>query len=182
MTGQNKIRRLYEKGKPYADWYDQTYANMTPLFGQDTRVFLGFLAATSMNSSVMGNVTLALKAYGQYKTGQPFDGYLPAVITNLERVASGNWNLKGNKIHNFAQALIGNTQAVVVDRWMLRAYESDERDRVRGRVRSDAESLSVAPARFQAAVWSAVRPGDPHRMDRAVKQKLHLHQTKLPLR
>lgn len=181
MTDQDRIGVLYERGSHGAGWYDRTRESLRDLFGDYTDTFIGFLAATSANASVQTNATLALKAFEQYQKGGPFVGFLPFVIDNLRRIARDNFQLRGDKIHNFCHALLGVEQAVVIDRWMYRAYNTKDRDSIKTRLLQDASRHEETPRRFQAAVWFGVRGGNPDPFERVVRHKLGLHQRKLSL-
>lgn len=181
MTGEDRILMLYQRGEQGAGWYDKTRKNLRELFGADTDTFIGMLAATSANASVNVNVTLALKAFEQYKKGLPFGGFLPLVIENLERIAAGNFQLRGDKIHNFCHALLGVERAVVVDRWMYRAYDSRDRDAIKCRLLQDCNKVDETPRRFQAGVWFGIRGGDIAPFETIVRRKLGLHQLSLRL-
>ena len=124
-------------------------------------MFLGFLAVTSVNSTVKANMTLALKAYAQHSLGKPFTGYLKAVIVNLHNVVEGK-TLNGPKINAFFLALKGDKNAVVVDRWMARAYgfksvTASNYDRIERNIRIEAGANAMMPSDFQAWKWASIR-------------------------
>lgn len=178
---RDRIRKLYERGREYRNWYANTREELEEIFGRDVDVFLHMIAATSANAEVSGNVTLALKAYEQYRKGESPSGYLPAVKKNLRRIWDGDLNLKGGKIGPFARALCGDRHAVVVDRWMYRAYESKDKEYIEQQIREDADEAGVAPCEFQAAVWCGLRKGsgDNRSFEEIVRVKLGLHQRNL---
>ncbi len=116
---------------------------------------------TSVNASVKVNVTLALKAYEQYKAGQPFTGYLRPVIANLERIKQGR-PVTGRKISAFHEALLGNQYAVVIDRWMMRAYGYDQLTvnayrAIQAAIFRESEEAGMFPAEYQAKLWTEFR-------------------------
>lgn len=72
----------------------------------------------------------------------------------------------GRKIHNFHKALLGDENAVVVDRWMLRAYglpskssklapTTLEYDMIERLVKEGAERTGSTPREYQASLWLA---------------------------
>jgi len=156
-----RAMRFGREGIQGAQWYDALMDILTARFGADAQMFAAFLAATSPNTTVRGNVTLAMKAYMQYTAALPFVGYLPVVVANLERAASGQ-KLSGIKVHHFHQAIVGDPDAVAVDRWMLRAYGIDKTTPARMRaiivhVRASAKRLGMSPRELQAAIWTGIK-------------------------
>lgn len=126
-------------------------------------MIIGFLAVTSVNSTVQSNVTLALKALKQHEAGEEFTGFLRPVIANLGRVVRGE-TVKGDKIRNFHEALLGNQYAVVIDRWMYRAYGYDKQRpgiqayrAVEAAILREAEEAGMYPAEYQAQLWAEFR-------------------------
>lgn len=175
---KDRIRRYAHRGISHAGWYDRERHELARDFGTWTRPFLAIAAATSANASVSANASLALKAFRQYARGEPFTGYLDAVIDNLNRIREGNYVLKGPKIRAFALALLGDRHAVVVDRWMYRAYETESREAVVQNLRADAAKAGLYPRDFQAAVWCGIRGrGTP--LYAEVRNKLGRHQITL---
>ncbi len=143
------------------DWYTSSRESAQEHFPENWELFLGFLAATSVNSTVKANMTLALKAYAQHSLGKPFTGYLKQVIVNLHRVVEGK-TLNGPKINAFFRALKGDKSAVVVDRWMARAYNfksvtSGNYDRIERNIRHEASANEMEPSDFQAWKWADIR-------------------------
>lgn len=144
-------------------WYDETSEGLQRIFGEDGPIVGKFLAATSSNATVKSNVALALKAYRQYKAGEPFQGYLPVVKLQLERIAKGE-PVGGRKIDNFAKALAGDQDAVVVDRWMLRAFglpkdaaTPTQYDLIEEAVKRVAKETGQTPRQVQAGLWFATK-------------------------
>lgn len=54
----------------------------------------------------------------------PIGKYLPNIRNQLQKIRSGE-ELSGRKIRSFQQAMSGDINAVVVDTWLLRAFELD---------------------------------------------------------
>jgi hypothetical protein len=159
MTSAKKLTAMFEAGKGEMKWYDDTHKELQELFGKDAEMMAGFLTATSINSTVKSNTSLALKAYRQWKTGEDFNGFLPAVIMELNRVKSGQ-PLAGRKLDNFRKAIIGDPDAVVVDRWMMRAFgipkdaaTPAQYDMIEQAVKELAMKQGVTPRQMQAAIW-----------------------------
>lgn len=141
-----------------SDWYGDTRQAVTYYFPEHWEVFTGFLASTSANSTVKANLTLALKAYKQWEQGGPFYGFLGSVKVNLVRTVDG-LPLNGQKVESFRQAMLGDTEAVVIDRWILRWYgETSGLNRklyskLSGKIRAEAKLNGLSPTQFQAKIW-----------------------------
>lgn len=159
------IQDLFEDGRASMDWYEQTRQCVEDLVGsEDAKLVVQLLAVTSANTTVRANVTLALKAWNQIRRGQPLDGYMPGVQENIIRVMCGR-RPTGPKISAFMDALLGEEDAVVVDRWMLRAYGYPHMTPKRLRdivedVTQRAEKAGVTPRQYQAAVWFGCKQRD----------------------
>ena len=169
MTSAKKLVSYFKTGSGDLSWYDDTHKELQVLFGKDADMVAGFLTATSINSTVKSNTSLAMKAYKQWKAGEEFTGFLPAVIKELDRVKNGQ-PLAGRKLDNFRRALTGDPDAVVVDRWMLRAFgypnvgNGSENaasvrayDLIENAIKELASQQGVAPRQMQAAIWFAVK-------------------------
>ena len=156
------LEEATRKFESWKDWYQQEKAAIDSMFGKDSPLFLKILAATSANTTVAGNVSLALKAYGQMIRGEPFTGYLGQVIENLERVRDHDLHPEGLKIHPFSRALEGDASAIAVDRHILRAIFGD-RDvkptaenvrKAQDVIRNIAAKHGWTPRETQAALWA----------------------------
>jgi hypothetical protein len=108
----------------WKDWYEEHQAVLDEFFGDHAQLFQDILSITSQAASVKANVGLALRAFGLYVRGEPFDGmlrgqekrgFLPAVIKNLERHRE-NDQLQGQKIRAYKASNDGEVDQAVVDR------------------------------------------------------------------
>jgi hypothetical protein len=165
MPNVRKLMAHFESGKAEMGWYDDVHKELGELFGKDADLMAKLLAATSTNSTVKSNTTLALKAYAKIKAGEPVtDGFLPVVVKQINRVIQGE-PLEGRKIDNFAKAIVGDPNAVVVDRWMLRAFgfmnhdaaTPHEYDVIEHAVKELAQKKGVTPRQMQASIWFSVK-------------------------
>jgi hypothetical protein len=155
-----KLLALNKAGAADHEWYDQTEQELHKMFGNDAPLVAKFFAATSNNATVASNASLTMKALRQYKMGEPFTGYLPAVIENLKLAAEGK-PLNGRKIDNFAKALSGDPEAVVVDRWIMRAFGFNkgtaptdlQYDFMENAIKKLAADQNMTPRQLQAAIW-----------------------------
>lgn len=157
------VAAFHGAGEGNHTWYDSTNTKLNEMFGEDGPMMGKFLAVTSSNATVKSNATLAAKAYRQWKAGEPFEGYRPVVKLQLERVARGE-DAGGRKITEFAKALSGDPEAVVVDRWMLRAFGFNkdaatdrQYDLIEQVIRDLAKKLDKTPRQVQAALWFEVK-------------------------
>lgn len=142
-------------------WYVKSRDSVKSHYPEDWRLMIGFLAVTSPNASVTTNVSLAIKAMEQHKAGKPFTGYMGPVIANLNRVKAGQ-PASGRKIQAFQEALLGNQYAVVIDRWMMRAYGYDKLNvgayrAIQAAIYREAEEEGMYPAEYQAQLWIQFR-------------------------
>jgi len=167
------LRKAYAVGCEHREWYQEAFGFLSTLVpANHAGVFVGFVAATSANCSVRSNLTLARKAYNQWSHGEPFTGYLSGVTENLRRTVRGE-PLQGAKLEPFRQAIMGDPQAVAVDRWVIRAagYPGATPKRMRhvdGDIRVLARREGITPAEYQAAVWAGAimeAGGEPDNYD-----------------
>jgi hypothetical protein len=106
--GQTKWGDLYIRHQPL----------FRDLFGQDVELFARLVAVTAQAASIRTNVALAIKAYKQFRLGQPFVGYMSTVARSLEmlrRMEPGY--VQGPKMVPYTLAFTGeDVNAVAVDR------------------------------------------------------------------
>jgi hypothetical protein len=166
LATTRQLMRLYKIGEPGKDWYKNTQKELETHFGDDAPLFVDMLAATSPNSTVASNVTLALKAYTQHKTGQPFEGFMPAVIGNLERAVKGE-PFGGPKVSSFKANLFGDPEPVTVDRWMARAMGKPTDTLTPAQYKfydytltQVAKKAGVEPRQLQAGIWKAIKEAE----------------------
>jgi len=183
LPDTKKLLELYRQGKAGADWYRDTMSELKKIFGPDATMMVDFLAATSPNSTVKANVALALKAYTQWKLGQPFKGFLGDVITNLDNAAAGR-QFGELKVSSFRKNLYGDPVPVTVDRWIARAM-GFRKGVTEGQYKfmdymltQIANKNGMEPRQLQAAIWKAIKdteglPGQGgENFETLVKQKL----------
>jgi hypothetical protein len=172
---KRKILDYYCAGADEKMWYEETYKTVKQLFPRrDISIVLSLLAATSANTSLKGNVSQFFKALFQYENGLPFEGFTPAVITQLCLIRQGS-PINGRKLRNFAEAMIGNPEAIVVDIWIMRACRlkagsrevptKKQYDHVEKMFRKYAKEVGVEPRQFCAAVWAGVRRSQTKRSE-----------------
>lgn len=158
------LNQYFDQGHSALMWYDETWDFLQQEFGDDARLMAGMLAITSPNATVQANVTLALKAFRQYKEGEAFEGYLTTVRLALKQFVFDGTVLGGPKIRCFYENLTGNLEPVTVDRWIARALGKKHNPRTEREymemsvtVREFARLRGEQPARAQAAIWQGIR-------------------------
>lgn len=143
----------------WRDWYSRHEAALQDVFGADADLFQRLLSATSQAATVKSNVALALKAYDQLLSGQPFVGYLPAVIGNLNRIRE-SVAVVGPKISAFQAANTGDAKAIPVDRHIAdllfgtNSPNAAQKAAAQKRLTLVAKQLGWQPREVQAALWA----------------------------
>jgi hypothetical protein len=131
-------------------------------YGDNWPVFCALLAAFSANQSVRGNVSLAKRNYERYINDEPLIGLRQSCANFSYWLDTGQ--LRGTKINAFYRALIGHTDSIPVDRWMLRWYFGRQYHKsmkptpfriaqVTGRVAILARDRKIACRDMQAIIW-----------------------------
>lgn len=198
---------LVKAGRSGEDWYAPMRRELTKLLGEDTNLFLRFLAATSPRQNIEQNIQSALKLYVQYKSGARTanpdvvahaavlrqnavlsgKGLSPKLVPNLpERSALAGFRsvlypewaeaavkgeeFGGPKVRNFLKAMMGDSDAVVIDTWLMRylGYKPNERGELPSMsdleyalnadyLRAQAKRLDMTPAAFQERIWRGMK-------------------------
>lgn len=172
----SKAARYLWNGRLNEFWYQDAYAELTRLLPWvEPTVLFHILAGTSINTTLQSNITLFFRALGQYENGgKEFKRLIPAAIDQLNYFVQ-HGKLKGRKIGNFADALLGVATAVVVDLWMMRVFGVDKKykaknlemksrspskrvyDSIEYYIRLIAPLLDLEPRAIQAMMWSGLR-------------------------
>ncbi len=146
-----------------SNWYRQSYHTIKTYL-EDPELFIKLLAATSQRNSVKANTAAALDAYRCIQTNTPITkkyGIADKLIKeNISRIKQGA-PLKGPKIKSFAAALNGDSDKIVIDVWMLRAFNIKRQaptplDRycIQERITQLSNKLNMAPRDVQACLWT----------------------------
>lgn len=174
LPNTKQLIRMFNEGRAGAEWYDKTREELHKVFGQkDGDLMIRLLAATSPNTTVPSNVTLALKAFQQMKQGEDFHGegdspgYLPVVKDMLRAIRDGGDEdaVGGLKVQSFRKNLLGETDPVTIDRWMKRIFNFKSAGSITDpqykfmdyQVTRLAKKLDMQPRQVQAALWKAIR-------------------------
>lgn len=160
LTHVKSLVKMFTEGQAEGDWYNSG-DELTKHFGKDAPMVANLIAATSNNSTVKSNLTLALKVYAQHKANPdlPIEGIMKTLLPAISKATAGE-ELGGRKVNNFAKALLGDPNAVVVDRWMMRAFgfkgdvpTPTQYDVIEHGIQEMAKSQGVTPREAQAALW-----------------------------
>ncbi len=178
------LLKLALEGEPGRFWYERSSAAILRMTGGDkieARKFVALLSIYSPQASVDTNSTFALRAWAQYKAGQPInvktasqDAKAEAALKDIDTFWSGE------KTANFYKNLLARidgdlSQGATIDLWMMRAgqYGHDaptatEYAFMEIEVNRVARELGWEPQQVQAAIWVAMKA----RMENAgVKKK-----------
>lgn len=121
------IGKYLRIGKKDRHWYKECQEVFAEIFGPErVQLVCNIFAATSINTSLKSNITLFRKAYYEIENGLPIGEYLPNIQLQLKKIREGK-ELSGRKIRSFAAAMSGDPDAVVVDIWLLRAFDMERK-------------------------------------------------------
>ena len=168
---KNKVKfsdlpRYVLNGRSSKDWYAENLDKMKRLLPEFDPVLLCQLfSATSIRNHVSGNVIkffralmqfydpvnrkVALTVKGKKKIiDSKFSGYIDATIYQLQEIYNQEHNpevvdQKKRKTKNFAQAMLHNEDAVVVDIWLMRAFGCDIKYKYKGILESRSPTKSL---------------------------------------
>lgn len=174
-----KISEYLLIGRKDKNWYADCRTMFLDLFGSHrldlvTKIF----AATSINTSLKSNITLFRKALYEIENDLPIGRYLPNIQNQLAKIRAGQ-ELSGRKISSFQKAMSGDINAVVVDVWLLRAFDLDRKyvrhsgphagrarsggptDRqytmIEAFIRDTSPSHDLLPCEMSSMIWSGCR-------------------------
>lgn len=188
----SKIASYIAKGAKDRFWYADTQALFEELFGPPPMLTLvtKLFAATSINSSLKSNIRLFRRALYEIENGLPLGKYLPVMAMQIDAIRNGR-PMSGRKINSFAAAMSGDTEAVVVDIWLLRAFEESNKyfregsqtfreggatswqyDVIEEYVRQEARIRGLEPRQVSAMIWSGVR-GGVTRYDQILRHQIY---------
>ena len=172
----SKMHRYVFLGAKDINWYQDCTDVFIKLFGEEKLPLVcKVFAATSINTSLKANITLFRKAYYEIENDLGVGNYLPNIQKQLRAIRRGE-ELTGRKIRAFAAAMAGDSNAVVVDIWLLRAFGCDNRyfrnssqsirsggatekqfTAIEGWVRQEAYCMKIEPRQLSAIIWAGVR-------------------------
>jgi len=178
------ISKYLFHGRKEKNWYPHTLKAFKEQFKEyDIELFVKLFAITSPRNNFKANLVHAKHAYSLFKKGKRFEkqGFLPSVVTILNDFRSGEFTFEKDsrngrrKITNFANAILGDKKAVVVDSWVMRAFglaeeyswkdvkkaphtpRITEYDLVENYIRTLAEVSCYEPRQIVSMLWSGTR-------------------------
>lgn len=174
-TLRKLLRQLADEGAPGRYWYENSSREVLKMVGgdvQEARRFVALLAIYSPQAKVDANSTFALRAWAQYKNGQPISvktGSQDRKATEAMQDVDAFW--KGEKTGNFFFNLLREIdpstqgkQGATIDMWMMRAgqYENDAPTATQYAFMENetnrlAAELGWEPQQVQAAIWVAMK-------------------------
>lgn len=177
MNAKDRLIRIYNQTSDVtriagATWYDDAFDEALAIsrrFGFAVTDVVFAIAALSprnpWNRNLSDTEAVARAVYN--KTDLPAVGLKRNVTKAVNALRGDSNGLSGPKVTAFARAILGDTTAVVLDVWMLRAMGWDKKyfpkakqyDALAAELTDAAVELGVAPAHLQATVWLAVRSG-----------------------
>lgn len=178
----SKIEHYIRIGKKDINWYAECRQVFEKIFGEEKLdLVCKLFAATSINTSLKANITLFRKALYEIENDLPVGNYLPNIRNQILSVRSGG-ELSGQKITSFQRAMYGDVNAVVVDTWILRAFNVDKvyfrqtKGKAKGRgrersagtdaktykkieqwVREYATTVGMEPRQISSMIWAGIR-------------------------
>jgi hypothetical protein len=169
------LSKLTKEGEAGRFWYENSSKAVLRMVGgdvQEARKFVALLAIYSPQAKVDTNSTFALRAWSQYKAGQPIsvktgvmDSKAQRALDNVDEFWSGEktGNFFTNLLSEIDPATRGK-QGATIDMWMMRAaqYASDAPTKTQyafmeNETNRIARELGWEPQQVQAAIWVAMK-------------------------
>jgi len=146
-------------------------------FGEDAEDMALLIAHLSSSMNVVDNVKKAIDVYVRLKTGQPITGTHAVQDWSIySAIESGITT--GDKRVPFLEAILGNADAVVIDRWMGRVFNfakydpktkkltpidnptTNQRKMIRQWIEMGAKRYGVSNRAYQALLWAGKKALD----------------------
>jgi hypothetical protein len=174
-TLRRNLRQLTMEGQAGRYWYENSSREVLAMVGgnvQEARKFVALLSIYSPQAKVDANSTFALRAWAQYKAGQPIsvktgvqDRKATAALQDVDAFWSGEKT--GNFFFNLLREIDPSTagkQGATIDMWMMRAaeYSSDAPTSTQyafmeNETNRIAREMGWEPQQVQAAIWVAMK-------------------------
>lgn len=189
---RKKLKKLAQEGTPGRFWYEQSSKAILELAGGDkaeAERIVSLIAIYSPNATVPANTSMALRAYYQYKAGQPIKAGLGDGNRKAEQLLRQNQAWSGIKTNSFYQNLMVEINpsrleegVATMDMWMAIAFDYGMKTLDQGpkykfaqrEIQMLAKELGWTAHQTQAAIWTAMKGRvDPIR-DKLKKEELRL--------
>jgi hypothetical protein len=170
---RRRLRNLALEGEYGKFWYEDSGRAILQYAGNDineAKKFVALLSIYSPQAKVDANGTFALRAWAQYKAGQPIsvktavqDNKANAAMSDIDAFWSGEKT--GNFVNNLLRSIDPSLpQGATIDMWMMRAaeYASDAPTATQyafmeNETNRIARELGWEPQQVQAAIWVAMK-------------------------
>ena len=145
------------------DWYTKSLKAIQNKYGVHTDIFIDMLAVISPRNTVKRNLLLADKTLKYSILNKEIDfSYGIAnkqILNNVNRVLN-NKRYSGQKVNKFAAALKGDLSKVVIDSWMLKAFNVNRQSPTKNDIEHItkiisklSKELDLLPAEIQSCLW-----------------------------
>ena len=159
-------KKLIEKTLLYIDnkdWYTNSLKAITNKYGVHTDKFIKLLGVTSPRNTVKRNLFLADKTLKYSILDKDIDfsyGLANGQIKrNVDKVLN-NRVIGGQKVNAFIKALSGDLKQIVIDSWMLKAFNINRQSPLKNdivHIKEVIDKISIAtglePSQVQACLW-----------------------------
>lgn len=163
MRTAQHLCNLANEGLDWMWWYTDAKSDIERVCehkGWDFNRFVDVLAITSPRVAVIRNIRAALHYMDTGKFVSGTTRNTRAAMVYYEETGE----IRGPKTSKFALALKGDLNAVVLDVWMSKAFEIDQRQFSKRKIREECERrickaariCNIQPAELQAASWAAI--------------------------
>lgn len=159
--------RVTPNGDDYkaVNWYSDATKLIQQLYGDNWRLFVDLLAATSPRQSVKRNWRQSAELVSAYadresrpkRFGDLLGDVMTSHLNNVVRALAGR-PIHGQKVWRFAENLKGRLDVVTIDVWICTAYGIEPKklttsvyNRLERRIRADASRLCI-PANMSYAL------------------------------
>ncbi|MHC4421431.1 MAG: DUF7178 family protein [Planctomycetota bacterium] len=146
-------------------------------FGEDAELMAGLIAHLSSGLQVPLNTTKAIEVYIAHKLGLGFKGTYQVSKANIDKFLETR-ETSGPKREPFLQAILGDADAIVIDRWMARVLNYRSKNPKTGEwetstgaskeqrklliewVKRGAKRLGISNRAYQALIWAGKKAID----------------------
>lgn len=172
---RKKLDQLAGEGEPYRFWYENSARTILKYAGGDVveaEKIVQLIAIFSPNTNVPSNTTKALRAYYQWKAGQPIQAGFEAANKKAHALLVEGKPWSGRKTNSFYQNLMVEIDPAAIadakitqDLWMMIAFDygatqidqGPKYDFMDRELRRIAGLRGWSPHQVQAAVWTSIK-------------------------